>query len=89
MNKIFLLLFLLPVPVTLLGQRLLKGTVFDADTKEPLGNATVTAGGHNFQPDANGIFYLDDRTKVFDVSCSGYISEHLFPTQLSVGLQKK
>ncbi|MBO9617550.1 MAG: TonB-dependent receptor plug domain-containing protein [Niabella sp.] len=89
MNRIFLLVLLLPVSVTLFGQRLAKGTVFDADTKEPLASATITAAGRSFQPDANGVFYIDEHTASFEVSCSGYASEHRSITQRAVGLQKK
>lgn len=89
MNRFFLLFLLLPVSGIISGQTLRKGKVFDADTKEPLSSATITAGGRSFQPDANGVFYIAESLAVFDVSCIGYYSRHLSATQLSVGLQKK
>ncbi|ANH79863.1 TonB-dependent receptor [Niabella ginsenosidivorans] len=89
MLRIYILCVALLATAAAYGQQLLKGTVFDADTKEPLADATIHAGGHSFRSDAKGVFYLPAGGAELDVSCAGYVSRHLPAGQLSIGLKKR
>lgn len=89
MIRFYILWFSLLTVAGVHGQQLLKGSVYDADTKEPLSGATIKTNAYTSRSDANGVFYIPAGTAGYDVSNAGYSSRHLSADQLSVGLQKR
>ncbi len=65
-----------------------KGKVFDANTKEPLSGATITANGKVFQTGSDGSFAIPDGLSEVEITFAGYTAQKIKTSNLSIALQK-
>ncbi|MFT4093150.1 MAG: TonB-dependent receptor plug domain-containing protein [Niabella sp.] len=87
MKPAYTLFLCMLLPVIGYGQQL-QGKIFDADTKEPLSNATIKANNKLFFSLPDGSFSLPDNVSEFEASFAGYITVHADTRNLKIALHK-
>jgi len=79
MKKLTILLYLFFITLTLYAQQpqVVKGKVYDAATKEPIGGATLTDGQHTVSSDEGGNFTITTSARQLNIRSVGYESRSL------------
>lgn len=87
--KLLLLFTVVAVCNTLFAQKIIKGKIYDAVSKEPVCGATVSDGTHAVVSNASGKFIINTKDTSLKISCTGYTGKTVTAsgTLTSIGLQ--